>query len=81
MNLGVPFRTGFAPRRVLKKVELLDSKSDDLLQVTDLLTGCVNNRLGHPAGERKQQLRRKAEELGLISDRNIWVWKPINEVP
>jgi len=36
----------FAPRRVLKKVEPLDSKSDDLLQVTDLLTGCVNHRLG-----------------------------------
>jgi hypothetical protein len=52
-----------------------------LLQVTDLLTGCVNNRLGHPAGERKQRLRRKAEELGLISDRNIWVWKPKNEGP
>ena len=81
MNLGVPFRKGFAPRRVLKKVEPLDSKSDDLLQVTDLLTGCVNHRLGHPAGERKQQLRRKAEEPGLISDRNIWVWKPKNEGP
>ena len=58
---------------MLKKVEPLDSKSDDLLQVTDLVTGCVNHRLGHPAGERKQQLRRKAEELGLISDQNIWV--------
>jgi hypothetical protein len=81
MNLGVPFRQGFAPRRVLKKVEPLNSKSDDLLQVTDLLTGCVNNRLGHRAGERKQQLRRKAEELGLISDRNIWVWKPKDEGP
>ena len=40
MNLGVPFRKGFATRRVLKKVEPLDSKLDDLLQVTDLLTGC-----------------------------------------
>ena len=38
MNLGVPFRKGFAPCGVLKKVEPLDSKSDDLLQVTDLLT-------------------------------------------
>src|SRR5207253_8729832 len=47
-NLGVPFRKGFAPRCVLRKVEPLNSKSDDLLQVTDLLTGCVNNRLGHP---------------------------------
>jgi hypothetical protein len=46
-----------------------------------LLTGCVNNRLGHPAGERKQKLRRKAEELGLIGDRNIWVWEPKNEGP
>jgi len=81
MNLGVPFRKGFAPRCVLRKVEPLNSKSDDLLQVTDLLTGCVNNRLGHPAGERKQQLRRKAEELGLISDQNIWVWKPKSEWP
>jgi hypothetical protein len=52
-----------------------------LLQVTDLLTGCVNNRLGHPSGERKQQLRRKAEQLGLISERNIWVWKPKDEGP
>jgi hypothetical protein len=40
---------------VLKKVEPLDSASDDLLQVTDLLTGCVNHRLGHPAGERKSR--------------------------
>jgi len=81
MNLGVPFRKGFSPRRVLKKVEPLDSKVDDLLQVTDLLTGCVNNRLGHLAGERKQRLRRKAEELGLISDRNVWVWKPKSYEP
>jgi Protein of unknown function (DUF3800) len=81
MNLGVPFRKGLAPRRVLKKVEPLDSKSDDLLQVTDLLTGCVNNRLGHPAGERKQRLRRRAEELGLLSDQNIRVWKPKSERP
>jgi hypothetical protein len=81
MNLGVPFRKGFAPRRVLKKVEQLDSKTDDLLQVTDLLTGCVNNRLGHPAGERKQRLRRKAEELGLIGERNIWVWQPTTKKP
>jgi len=81
MNLGVPFRRGFRPRRVLKKVEQLDSKTDDLLQVTDLLTGCVNNRLGHSAGERKQRLRRKAEELGLIGERNIWVWQPENKEP
>ena len=81
MNLGVPFRRGASPRRVLKKVEPMNSKSDDLLQVADLLTGCVNNRLGHPAGERKQQLRRMAEELGLIEDRNIWVWKPTSDEP
>lgn len=81
MNLGVPFRRGAAPRRVLKKVEPMDSKSDDLLQVTDLLTGCVNNRLGHPAGDRKKQLRRLAEELGLIGETNIWLWTPKNEKP
>lgn len=81
MNLGVPFRKGHAPRRLLKKVEPLDSKADDLLQVTDLLTGCVNNRLGHPAGERKQQLRQKAEALGLIGSRNIWVWQPKRDEP
>jgi hypothetical protein len=33
------------------------------------------------AGERRQWLRRKAEELGLLSDRNIWVRKPENERP
>src|SRR5438094_8897687 len=81
MNLGVPFRKGASPRRVLKKVEPVDSKSDDLLQVTDLLTGCVNNRLGHAAGERKQGLRRLAEELGLIGDWNTWVWTPKSEEP
>jgi len=81
MNLGVPFRKGFTPRRVLKKVEQMDSKTDDLLQVTDLLTGCVNNRLGHQASERKQRLRRKAEDLGLISDGNIWVWQPTSREP
>ena len=66
---------------MLKKVESLDSKTDDLLQVTGLLTDYVNNRLGHPAGGRKQRLRRKAEELRSISDRNIWVWKPKSERP
>ena len=81
MNLGVPFRNEAVPRRVLKKVEPMDSKSDDLLQVTDLLTGCVNNRLGHPAGERKQRLRLKAEEVGLIGDQNIWVWTPKRNEP
>lgn len=81
MNLGVPFRQGAILRRVLRKVEPIDSKSDDLLQVTDLLTGCVNNRLGHPAGERKQRLRRLAEEMTLIGDRNIWVWKPQTKAP
>ena len=79
--LGVPFRKGLVPCRVLKKVEPLDSKLEDLLQVTDLLTGCVNNRLGHPANERKQQVRRKAEELGLIIERNVWVWEPKNKEP
>jgi hypothetical protein len=81
MNLGVPFRKGFTPRRVLKRVEQLDSKTDDLLQLTDLLTGCVNNRLGRPAGERKQRLRRQAEELGLIGEGNIWVWQPESKQP
>jgi len=81
MNIGVPFRKGFTPRRVLKKVEQMDSKTDDLLQVTDLLTGCVNNRLGHSAGERKQRLRRKAEELRLIGEGNIWVWQPKSKEP
>lgn len=33
------------------------------------------------AGERKQRLRRKAEELGLIGDRNILVWEPKSERP
>jgi hypothetical protein len=33
------------------------------------------------AGQRKQRLRRKAEEVGLISDRNNWVWKPKRERP
>ena len=66
---------------MLEKVEPLDSQTDDLFQVTDLLTGSVSNHPGHPAGERKQRLRREAEELGLISDRNIWVWKPKSERP
>ncbi len=81
MNLGVPFRRGANIRRVLKKVEPLDSKLDDLLQLTDLLTGCVNNWLGHQAGERKQQVRRHAESLGLIGGDNIWLWKPTKETP
>ena len=46
MNLGVPFRKGASPRRALKKVEPVDSKSDDLLQVTDLLTGMCQQPAG-----------------------------------
>ncbi|MBI5388141.1 MAG: hypothetical protein HZA90_26040 [Verrucomicrobia bacterium] len=76
MNLGARFRRGQAPRRLLKKVEPMDSKSDDLLQLADLLTGCANNRLGHTAGKRKHQVRQRAEELGLIVDYNVWLWKP-----
>ena len=76
MNLAVPFRQGAPPKRVLKKIEPVDSKTDDLIQLTDLLTGCVNNRLGHTAGPRKQQVRQKAEALGLIKLGRIWVWKP-----
>lgn len=81
LNLAVPFRNGAVPRRVLKKVEPLDSKLDDLLQVTDLLTGCVNNRLGHAANERKQAVRRTVEALGLLNDQNIWIWQPKNKEP
>ena len=81
MNLGARFRRGEAPRRVLKKVEPMDSKTDDLLQLADLLTGCVNNHLGHVAGERKQQVRRKAEDLGLIGRENILVWGPERNGP
>lgn len=81
MNLGIPFRQGREMRRVLKKVEPLDSKLDDLLQLTDLLTGCVNNSLGHPAASRKQQIRGHAEVLKLISPECTWVWKPQRETP
>ena len=81
MNLGVPFRQGREMRKVLKKVEPLDSKLDDLLQVADLLTGCVNNALGHPAGSRKRQTRLHAERLGLISPESVWVWKPQTKTP
>jgi len=42
-----------------------------LLQVTDLLTGCVNNRLGYPAGERKQQLRRNSRD---------WICRIVNQI-
>ena len=38
--------------------------------------GCA--ALGVAAGERKQRFRRKAEELGLISSRNVSVWKSKN---
>jgi fatty-acid desaturase len=50
-------------------------------QLSSHLTGCVNNHLGHVAGERKQQVRRKAEDLGLIGRENILVWGPERNGP
>ncbi len=65
-----------AGRCVLKKVEPLDSKRDDLLQVADLFTGCANNLMGHASGERKVRVRECAERLGLVTRAAVWDWQP-----
>jgi hypothetical protein len=51
-----------AGRCVLKKVESLDSKRDDLMQVTDLLTGCVNTLFRQDPGERKLRIASLAKK-------------------
>jgi hypothetical protein len=59
---------------VIQKVESMDSKQDDIMQLTDLLVGCVNNNTGHCTGDRKVRVRKVAYELGLIRD--VWNWRP-----
>lgn len=66
-------------RTVLKKVESICSKTDDLVQLTDLMVGCVNNLLGHASGDRKVEVRKTAESLKLFSSGSVWTWGPIKK--
>jgi hypothetical protein len=61
---------------VIKKVESICSKTDDLIQITDLLLGCCNTKLGHPNGPRKKDVCDEAQRLRLITSQTIWVWEP-----
>lgn len=69
----------------IKHVEPIDSKSDDFLQVCDLLLGAVNNELTQNTNPfkkklRKLALRRSGRETftGEFEDNKltIWYWKP-----
>jgi hypothetical protein len=57
----------------IKEVIPRCSKKDDLLQLTDLLIGCVGCQLGGKAGLRKREIAKHAEKLGLINDK--WIWE------
>jgi hypothetical protein len=72
--LEVAVNMGRSEGTIIKKVESMDSKTDDIMQLTDLLVGCVNNSTGHSTGVRKVFVRRTAVALGLIGD--IWHWRP-----
>jgi hypothetical protein len=64
-------------RTVIRKIESIDSKSDDVMQLTDLLVGCANNMSpGHVCGDRKTRLRKIAQEIGLIRRSDLWIWRP-----
>ncbi len=64
-------------RQVLLNVQPICSKSDDLVQLTDLLLGCANSLLGHNSDAlRKASIRERAETLRLVTSSQIWVWKP-----
>jgi hypothetical protein len=74
MNLGVPFRKGPCSSARVEEGRAAGFQVGRFASSHGFADRWVNRRLGHPAGERKQRLRRKAEELGLISGQNIWVW-------
>jgi Protein of unknown function (DUF3800) len=65
-------------RNVVKKVESLDSKLDDLMQLADLLVGCANNYAGGAAvcGDRKTRVRKAAEDIGVFRPSDLWFWRP-----
>lgn len=69
----------------IKHVEPIDSKSDDLLQMCDLLLGAVNNELTQNTNPFKKKLRKLAlKRLGRevftreFEDKKfaVWHWKP-----
>jgi hypothetical protein len=64
-------------RIVIRKIESIDSKLDDIMQLTDLLVGCANNMSpGHACGDRKTRLRKIAQGIGLIRPSDLWIWMP-----
>jgi len=65
-------------RNVVKKVESLNSKQDDIMQLTDLFVGCANNIAGGSrfCGERKTRIRNVAEKLRLVTRYDLWIWRP-----
>jgi len=65
-----------AMKQVVKTVEPICSKTDDLIQLTDLFLGCCNTYLGHPNGDRKKLVLAEALKLQLISSSTIWKWEP-----
>lgn len=66
-------------REAICRVIETDSKTDDLIQLTDLLTGCINNLYGghEKCGELKTQTREHTERLKLYYRNRdcIWEWK------
>jgi hypothetical protein len=64
-----------AGRYVVRHVIPTDSKSDDVLQVADLLTGCANVLATGTAG-RKGEVYQQAVRLGVFDPACLWDWRP-----
>ncbi len=61
------------PRTVIKHLQAIDSKTDDIMQVTDLIIGAINNKVTGNRHPLKQAVRQAAEiEFG--KKIRYWDW-------
>jgi hypothetical protein len=50
-----------SPKTVIKHLQAIDSKKDDIMQVTDLIIGAINNKVTNNKHPLKQAIRQVAE--------------------